>query len=466
VNTRSLKFRLVAWYAGWLTVLFVVFGIFVYASLGHYLEKALREALIRRARQVADTVQRSALNWNVLGLEIQNHFAPEANNRLTRVTVNNVVTYVSGIPADRTFDPRTVPDARTLKTEGSYDRRTLPNGVVLLVAVVLRQDGANRIVVEEGSSVAPLEATLHIWLVALVFGLAGLILIAIFGGFILVQRALQPVDHIIQSAERISSRNLSERLPVAHTRDEIERLSTALNQMIRRLDEGFRQTQRFFADASHELRTPLTIIRGELESVVESTDDKPEVQQTAGSALEEVDRLKNIVEGLFALSRLEAGEAQQHSVPFDLGELASITTEQMALLAEDKNISLVCHSYEKIIVNGDRARLKQVLVNLMDNAIKYTPAGGKIDVNVSTRDGKAVLQVSDNGIGIPTEALPHLFERFFRVDKARSREAGGAGLGLSIVKSICLAHNGRVAAQSKEGEGSCFTVELPFVSQM
>ena len=299
---------------------------------------------------------------------------------------------------------------------------------MLLIAVVSRHNGPNRLVVEEGTSVALLESTLHGWLVALVFGLAVLVLVAILGGFLLVQRALQPVDRIIRSAEQISSRNLSERLPVANTRDEIERLSTALNHIIRRLDEGFQHTQRFFADASHELRTPLTIIQGELESVIENTEKKSDVRDTAGSALEEVERLKNIVEGLFALSRLDAGEAQQHSAPFDLGELAATTTEQMTLLAEDKNIAVSCHAPKKIIVNGDRARLKQVLVNLLDNAIRYTPAGGKVDVSVAIRNGKAMLEVSDNGIGIPSEALPHLFERFFRVDKARSREAGGAGL--------------------------------------
>jgi len=464
VNVQSLKFRLVAWYAGWLTLLFVVFGVFVYSNLGHELEKTMREALMRRARQVAETVQRSSLDRNALSTEIRNHFAPEVNNRLTRVTVNKAVTYVSGPPSDGSFDPQTVPGAPTVETEESYGRRTLPNGTEMLVAVTSRHVGAKRVVVEEGTLLAPLEATLHAWLVALVFGLAILILIAILGGFILVQRALQPVDHIISSAERISSRNLSERLPIVHTRDEVERLSTALNSMIHRLDDGMQQIQRFLADASHELRTPLTIIQGELESIVKQTNEKVGVQRTAASALEEVGRLKNIVVGLFALSRLDAGEGQEHTAPFDLGELAATTASQMDLLAQDKNISVECRSLPGVIVNGDRARLKQVIVNLLDNAINYTPAGGSIDVVVTARQEKAALEVSDNGIGIPSEALPHLFERFFRVDKARSRNMGGSGLGLSIVKSICTAHGGTARAESKLGEGSSFIVELPLAS--
>jgi two-component system OmpR family sensor kinase len=442
-------------------VLFVIFGIFVYATLDHYLERALREALTRRVRQVADMVQRSTAAPDALGSQIQRTFAPEVNNRFTRVLTNGAVIYVSGPPADRSFDPKAVPLPAGAALGESHGRRTLPDGTVLLIVVIAREGAAQSFVVEEGESVRPIESTLHAWLAVLILGLALLISGAGLGGALLVQRALKPVDHIIRSAERISSRNLGERLPVPDTRDEIERLSTAINSMIRRLDEGFQHTQRFFADASHELRTPLTIIQGELEAVVENSAEPAEVRHLAGSALEEVERLKKIVEGLFALSRLDAGEAQENFDSVDLAELAATTADQMCLLAEDENISITCRCDEKVTVRGDRARLKQVLVNLLDNAIKYSQAGGRIEVTIGRRDGHAVLEVSDNGLGIPAEALPHVFDRFFRVDKARSREMGGAGLGLSIVRSICTAHHGRVHVQSKEGTGTRFTVELP-----
>jgi signal transduction histidine kinase len=183
-----------------------------------------------------------------------------------------------------------------------------------------------------------------------------------------------------------------------------------------------------------------------------------------GSALEEVDRLSHIVEGLFAISRLDAGEAATEWVALDLAHLAGATADQMSLLAEDKEIKLSCEALMGVWVEGDRARLKQVVVNLLDNAIKYTPRGGAVELKVGREDGKAVLEVSDNGIGIPAEALPQVFERFFRVDDARSREQGGAGLGLSIVKSICTAHHGRVEVSSQPGRGSRFHVELPIIS--
>jgi signal transduction histidine kinase len=182
------------------------------------------------------------------------------------------------------------------------------------------------------------------------------------------------------------------------------------------------------------------------------------------SALEETERLGRIVESLLAISRLDAGEARMERARVDLAELAASTTEQMRLLAEDRGIALRCDAQQAVEVNGDRSRLKQVVVNLLDNAIKFTPAHGAVLVRISAADDNAVLDVHDNGPGIPASALPHLFERFYRVDKARSRQMGGSGLGLSIVKSICAAHGGRVNVESSEGKGSRFRVELPLAN--
>jgi signal transduction histidine kinase len=164
---------------------------------------------------------------------------------------------------------------------------------------------------------------------------------------------------------------------------------------------------------------------------------------------------------LFTLSRLDAGEAQTEWARFDLSELAKTTADQLSLLAEDRGIAITCHASQPVPVDGDRVRLKQVIVNLLDNAIKYTPKRGAIQLHVMGVNGHAVLEVVDNGIGIPQEALPHVFERFYRVDQTRADGSGSAGLGLSIVKSICSAHGAEVEAQSTIGKGSCFRVKLP-----
>ncbi len=255
---------------------------------------------------------------------------------------------------------------------------------------------------------------------------------------------------------------MSERLPVVHAGDELERLATDLNRMIERLEESFHQINRFSADASHELRTPLTVLQGELESMAQSNLDlPPATRDTIGSALEETQRLTKIVENLLAISRLEAGEARGRLERLDFAELARSTADQMRLLAEEKHLQLDCNGVEPITIDADPARLRQVVVNLLDNAIKYTPDGGRVSISVIRQDSLAVLEIADSGIGISADDLPHIFDRFYRADKARSRQMGGTGLGLSIVRSICLAHNGQVKVASTEGQGSVFRVELP-----
>jgi heavy metal sensor kinase len=321
-------------------------------------------------------------------------------------------------------------------------------------------------VIESGGPMQPIDSLLAHLLHLLMLGVPVVILAAAAGGYILVGRSLAPVVQIALSAEQITLHNLGGELPLSATGDELEQLSLALNRMIGRLRDAFEQNRRFLADASHELRTPLTALRGELENAVEEARLSPELRDKVGSALEEVDRLSKIVQTLFAISRLDAGEAQQEWRRFDVARLAADTASQMSLLAEDKGVAVNCNVEQEAGVEGDSARIKQVVVNLLDNAIKYTPAGGSVQLNVRAHAGKAIVEVIDTGIGIPAGALPHVFERFYRVDKARSRDAGGAGLGLAIVKSICAAHGGQVFVDSVEGRGSRFTIELPLAAQV
>ncbi|HZV34606.1 MAG TPA: ATP-binding protein [Verrucomicrobiae bacterium] len=464
MNTRSLRFRLIAWYAGLLIVVFLILGGVVYGGLKSYLEHSLADSQMRRAKQVAYTLIAHIDQTGPAHVvnEINSWFAPETSDRFIRITqATGTVVYQSANPKDQIFDASHVPFPHQF-AKATWRKESVPDGKQLLIASFPYQTSAGKkYVVEVGVSMEPVQNVLQRLVTLLAFGLTAMVVVAIGGGYLLVRRALSPVDRIAASAAHISLHNLKQRLPVEKTGDELERLSVSLNQMIARLEDAVQQNQRFIADASHELRTPLTIMRGELEAMVEGAYLASDAQETAASILEEVERLGRIVEGLFAISRLDAGEAQKQSAPFDLAALAISTAEQMCLLAEDKGISISTDAPHEVIVEGDRSRLKQVVVNLLDNAIKYTPEGGKIRLSVLTRDDTAVLSVEDNGIGVPVEAQAHIFERFFRVDKARSRELGGAGLGLSIVKSICAAHGGQVEVRSADGQGSRFTVELP-----
>lgn len=433
-------------------------------ALHHYLRQSLAVALQRWSHQITVSLLSDVDKTGeaYVAAEIKARYAPENYDRYIRVShPGGGVIYASGRAA--AFDPTGLPPS-----DGNESRRTvqLPDGNRLLIVTERYQTPTGReYVIESGGPTEPIDAVLKHVIFLLLIGVPVIVLVAVGGGYILVGRALAPVVQIANSAEQITLHNIDAQLPVTATGDELEQLSLALNRMILRLREAFEQNRRFLADASHELRTPLTALRGELENAVDQAAPLPELRDKVGSALEEVDRLSKIVQTLFAISRLDAGEAQQEWRRFDLARLAGTTVEQMSLLAEDKGVSVSCNVEQDVEVEGDSARIKQVVVNLLDNAIKYTPPGGTIQLNVHRKEQKAVMEVIDTGIGIPAEALPHVFERFFRVDKARSREIGGAGLGLAIVKSICNAHGGRVEVESAENRGSRFRVELPLSSQ-
>jgi len=468
MNARSLKFQLIVWYAGVLTGCFALLAAATYLALRTSLVGALGENQLRRARQIGELVRAEMERGDQAkaGEEIDVRYAPAVNDRFVRITQQDgAILYLSRSPTSQSFDPTSLPPAVWPAQVESYRRVPLVGGrKMLLTAHVLQLPGGSRFLIETGAPMDAVQADLKKWVFFLAAMLPIVLGIGVGGGFVLVKRALLPVDRIAASAERISSQNLSERLPVTQTGDELERLSLALNRMIERLDSAFLYSRRFVADASHELRTPLTVLKGELESLVQQPEFTSDWRDRVGSALEEVDRLSQIVEGLFAISRLDAGEAASEWLALDLAQLTEATVDQMSLLADDKRIHVTCEASTGVWVEGDRARLKQVVVNLLDNAIKYTPQGGQVSLTVATRDNRAVLEVTDNGIGIPPESLPRVFERFFRVDDARSRQQGGAGLGLSIVKSICTAHHGRVEVSSSPDRGSRFRVELPLIS--
>jgi len=468
VNTRSLSFRLIAWYAGVLTTVFVLLALLTFFFVRHYLEANLLDAQARRARQIAGTLvaHASRASQATLANEVEALYSPEINDRFIRISrADGYVVYASDAPRSRLFSPAQVPAVVGNFLQSSTREVALPEGSLLIAAVPATGSDGTLYRVEVGVSGGSVENTLTHVLIMLAVGLPIAVAVAVAGGFLLVHRALEPVERIALKAEEITQHSLSERLPVVESGDELERLSVSLNRMISRLEDALRGSKQFVADASHELRTPLTVMRGELEGLAQDGQLARETREALGSVLEEVERLAEIVESLFALSRLDAGEVGGAWQRFDLAELAATTTEQMSLLATDRAISIECDSSSAVAVEGDRARLKQVIVNLLDNAIKYTPRGGHVALSVRREGAWAVLEVTDNGLGIPQEAVPHVFKRFFRADSSRSREPGGAGLGLSIVQSICAAHGAEVEAISTPGKGSTFRVRHPLATE-
>lgn len=464
-HPRSIRGRLITLYVVTLSLIFVCFGGYVYWSFQQYLVHALQRTLLRRAHQIASTilVQMPQKGEDYVSSEIKARYAPELNERIIRITDQTGRTIYASQNADGLARPAAIAFRGAKAETKPVDREERPPSRERLqvVAIGYRLGNGTSYIVEVGTSENDIFSALVRLLVTLSLGFPVFIGLTSIVAYHLLGRALRPVDEIVKSAERITLQNLSRRLPVPETGDEVERLSLALNRMIQRLDESFQLASRFTADASHELRTPLTIMRGELEALLQErrlTDD-----QTAqiGSVLEESERLTQIVEGLLLMSRLEAGESQMSKDPVDFTALVSSTTEQMTPLADDKPVSLVCEAGRSVMVEANEVRLKQVVVNLLDNAIKYTPEGGKIIVHVTAEPSWAVLEVRDNGIGISPEALPHVFERFFRSEQIQARKARGTGLGLSMVHSIVESHGGKVEVESRENHGAIFRVRLP-----
>jgi heavy metal sensor kinase len=287
------------------------------------------------------------------------------------------------------------------------------------------------------------------------------LVVALGGGYFLARRALAPVDRMTETANRIEVKRLDQRLEVANPTDELGRLAKTLNGMLDRLEKSFREMRRFTADASHELRTPISVIRTEAEVALNKPVSDDDNQNLLSNILEECERLTWITDQLLTLSREDAGITQFRREPVDVGGLVRDVAETMRPLADAKNLCVEIAANGAAVVAGDADRLKQVVYNLLHNAIKYTPHSGRVNLAVERPGENILLAVHDTGVGIAPEHLPHVFERFYRVDKARTRAEGGTGLGLSIVDSIVAAHGGCVEIQSQPNEGTTVTVSFP-----
>jgi heavy metal sensor kinase len=457
MNTRSLRFQVLLWYTGLLSIGFAAVALFLFVGVEQLLMQNLKEILAKRSRQIAhfSAEMSEPLTTEYLRKQISALYAPEtpeSNGRFVRVTTEKGVTFFqSGVPSDGSFDPKDIPFL-AYKESGFHTFKTGRHEVV--VNTTRTDSSVGSLIVEVGASTALIGESVRQILLSLLVAAPCLLGIAAVGAYFLVGRALRPMVRLAESAEAISLHNLKERLPVVQSGDELQALSLALNRMIGRIEDAVEATKRFVADASHELRTPLAVLRGELETVLTLKNVTGAARDTLASNLEEVERLAKIVQRLLALSRLDSGEAQGEIVDFDVSPLVASTAEQLAVLAEDKGLVFHCDARPNVFIHGDPARIKQVLVNIIDNAINYTPEGGRVEVRSYRENSHSIFQVTDSGIGIAPDSLPHIFERFYRADKARSREAGGAGLGLSIVQAICAAHNAEIKVESEVGKGT------------
>ena len=273
----------------------------------------------------------------------------------------------------------------------------------------------------------------------------------------------RPIASLRGGIEQMSRGNFATRVRV-RGRSEFARLAGAFNMMCSRLEALDRSRNQFVANASHELKTPLSTMKILIETLIYQEDFAPEIQREFLSDVDkEIDRLNGIIGDLLALVQIDSGDKKVKLQPMPLTDVLTETVNRLSPLAREEGIELDINVRDQLTVQGDPGNLTQMLYNLVDNAIKYTPRGGQVKVELQRSGKKALLKVSDTGVGIPKNDLPHIFERFYRVDRARARETGGTGLGLAIVKQIAVQHGGDVLVASEEGKGSTFTVELPLI---
>src|SRR5262245_30314429 len=454
MRPRSVRVRLTLWYVG---VMIAVLGVYAAAVYGFVLDRSSR---------LLDERLHDDFDWasDMLAQRPDGSIAPydetgEGDSPWLQVfSVNGELLYDT--PEARR---NPVPASDKLAAAARGEDRVVTAHEIMPPYRVMSggaRIGGKPVLVQVARSEGSITQDLHQLLYILLLGLPIAVAAAGLGGYVLARRALAPVDRMAERARSINAERLNDRLPVDNPDDELGRLATVFNETLTRLESSFDQMRRFTADASHELRTPLTAIRSVGEVGLRGRRDEGAYREIIGSMLEEVDRLALLVDRLLTLSRADTGQAKMSVDVVDIPELAEEIAEQLCVLAEEKAQSIRVRSQASPRWMGDRVMLRQALLNLVDNAIKYSPVGGSIEILVTQSTEGTLIDVTDTGPGIPADLRSRVFDRFYRVDKARSRANGGTGLGLAIAKWAVEVNGGRLSLEPTTDVGSRFRITL------
>lgn len=466
----SIRVRLTLWYSILLAVVLSIFSLVLYSAIGFRLNSDLAGELDTRRDQVEAVVQEAVRREPLLFLRTGRVSLPQSIDIFSSPGIGVQVLRAS--------------DGAVLDTSGNLGNQSLPHDAVILdparagLSVYTTFDSRPRTrfrmltapisigdkvvgIIQVAGSLNDIDQTLNLLALSLAIGTITAVLLAAAIGYLLAGSVLKPIDDITRAARAIArTPDLEKRVRETRNADEVDRLAITFNEMLQRLENLFRTQQRFLADVSHELRTPLTIIRGNLALL--NQGDRSSNQETLATIDSEAERMSRLLSDLLLLAQSDAGAMAIKRTPLELDTLLLDVYRQARVMASprDGQLKVTLGAEDQAMVEGDPDRLKQLLLNLVENAIKYTPSG-EVKLSLLKQDGQVGLRVSDTGMGIPSEDLPHIFERFYRVDKARSREKGGAGLGLSIADWIAKAHGGFIKVESQPGKGSTFTIWLP-----
>jgi heavy metal sensor kinase len=456
---RTLKLRLALWYAVATSAVLAAFAFVIYETVEHRLRAEIDRQLridFDLTEAQLDLDDKGEVRWLVHGAHGDEGFA--------RLSAWFEVWSEDGKLLFRHWPVREADIKQTLSAplSSTLSFRTVPLEQGLHVRIMerparLREQGVIvRVFRDESDMRGALRQIVDVFLLALPLAL----LLCTIGGYMIARRSLAPVAAMAAQARRITSESLGERLPNPNPHDELGQLAAVFNDTLQRLENSFAELKRFTADASHELRTPLTALRTVGEVALRAGDNPAALRDTISSMLEEAQRLNDLVESLLTLARMESGKITGKPEPIRLAEVAAEVRDSLNVLATEKRQNLELAGEDTITATADRLLLRQALMNIVHNAIRYGAAETRISIRTSQRDGNALIEVIDQGPGIASEHLPRVFERFYRVDKARSPAEGGQGLGLAIAKWSVEHQGGRIEVESKVGVGSTFRIVL------
>lgn len=447
---KSIKFRLTVWYLIAFTVLLVVFGTVAYYLLSKNLFRNLDDSLKARVLELKGAIKfegdrlvfdrkldELVLIYNADGVLMQ------------RLGPNVVFSDIQGTVQQALFGTSSFVSAET--EDGPYVR---------MYAVPLNVDSETRVALVVGRVPNDILSVLAVFRMVILNSSILVVLLAGVGGWFLAGRTLKPVERMADIARGIGESDLSRRIDVVSD-DELGRLAATLNGMIARLEEAFVKQRQFVADASHELRTPLAVLQAESSLALEKPRPQEDYKRSLELVSQEVDYMSEIVGKLLVLARSDAGCEPINVQNVDVAGLLAELGQDLEALAQEKGLRLTLGPLDSVMARGDRVKLRQLFLNILDNAIRYTPAGGSIIGSVVRQDDRAVVSIEDTGIGIPEEHLPFIFDRFYRVDKVRTDGEGGTGLGLAIATAITKMHGGSIEVESRVGDGTIFKIQLP-----
>jgi len=463
----AIRTRLTLWYTSVLFAILLVISAVSYSVLAWNLRQDLDASLLAVARVVRDTghagtastdLAAEALLRELLGPDFYDKFVqlfdPQGNPGF-----RSMPRALGALPLS--------PEARANARRGvpTFETVELPHKKrVRVVTLPLIEGGRVAQLIQAGIPLERMDHTLGRYVQTLLVLVPLGVLLAAAGGAVTARIALRRVDEMTRTARRITAEDLSQRIPVRGTGDELDRLAETLNGMLVRLESTVVQLRRFTADAAHELRTPLTVLKGGIEVALRAERSGEEYRAVLASSLEEVERVSRLAEDLLLLSRLTAG-VEEERTRVDLEPLLLEVFDVGSRLARETGVSLRLAEAEPVTVIGQPRSLWRALMNLVENAVKYTPAGGKVELTLTRRDGRAELSVQDTGPGIDPAQLERIFQPFVRLDESRAGPRGGAGLGLAIARSIVAAHGGVLDVESTPGSGSRFIIRLPLASE-